>query len=161
LQHRDEAERTDKEHKQAEQERNEERERQDLAERREALRKVYIRYLLAVDLLENRIRELGDARRSTISERGMNATGTTQSGDAFLERFEAAQREYDEVCEILKLAAPSKTVQVVRQQRELFNGFAPEAIHGHYDHDASKKESIAEVAEPVFAVMRLDLGIPD
>jgi hypothetical protein len=78
----------------------------------------------------------------------------------FLEAFEAAQREYDEVCEILRLGAPSKTVEVALQQRQLFNRFAREALDGSYDHDASYK-SIVEAAQPVLAAMRLDLKSPE
>jgi hypothetical protein len=147
LQHRDETERADKEQKQAVQERDEERKRQDLTERREALRQIYTRYLLAADRLENTIPELMENRHPENLERHASA-------------FETAQREYDEVCEILKLAAPSKTVEVALQQRQLFNRFAREALDGSYDHNASK-ELMAGPAQRVFAAMRLDLGSPE
>ena len=90
----------------------------------------------------------------------MGATKNIQSGDNLLEAFEAAQREYDEVCEILKLVAPFRTVEVALQQRQLFNRFAREALDGSYNHDASYK-LIVQAAQPVLAAMRQDLRSPE
>jgi hypothetical protein len=139
---------------------SEDREHRQITERRAALLEVYTRYQLAADRLENAIRDLAGARRLAKSERGMGARRNLQSGDSFLEAFEAAQREYDEVCEVLKLVAPSKTKDVALQQRRLFNGFAPQGLDGSYDHEASRG-LIAEAAQPVLEAMRHDLEAPE
>jgi hypothetical protein len=154
------AEKADRDHKWAEEQSDKEHERQDLAERRASVLQVYTRYQLAADRLENAIRELANSRRAAASARDTSTTKKTHSGDSFLEAFEAAQREYDEVCEILKLVAPSKTTEVILQQRRMFNRFAPEALAGSYDHDA-KIEAIGEAGRPVLAAMRLDLESPE
>jgi hypothetical protein len=138
----------------------EERQHKETAERHAALMQIYTRYQLAVDRLENAIRELAKSRHPEISDDRVSAKNSTKSGEDFLEAFEAAQREYDEVCEILKLTAPLKTVEVALQQRQLYNRFAREALDGYYNHDASY-ELIVQAAQPVLAAMRLDLRSPE
>jgi hypothetical protein len=132
------------------------RKRQQVAERHAELKQIYVRYQLAVDRLENAIREMSETRRSVISPPGGSAAGEAQSDEA----FELAQREYDEACEILKLLAPAGTWEVALQQRELYNGFAREGLDGTFDFGTSH-EAIGEAAGPVLAAMRRDLGTLD
>jgi len=121
---------------------------------------IYTRYQLAADRLENRIRELAEARHPAILEAGTTDTRRMGEEEKYLEGFEAAQREYDEVCELLKLVAPLKTVDIALQQRPLFNRFAREALDGSYNHDASY-ELIAHAARSVLTAMRVDLQSPE
>lgn len=138
----------------------EDREHKEISDQRAALMQIYIRYQLAADRLENAIRDLAPALAPATAEDGVGAAKNIRSADDFLEGFEAAQREYDEVCEILKLAAPSRTVEVALRQRQLFNRFAREALDGSYDH-STKLGSIDQVAQPVLAAMRQDLSSPE
>ena len=94
---------------------------------------IYLQYQLAADRLENAIRDLAGAR--------------AQHGPAS-KAFEAAQAEYDKVCELAKLVAPVTTVQAAMRQRRLFNRLAVEALDGTYDHDVNYP-AIAEMAAPV------------
>jgi hypothetical protein len=129
---------------------------QEAAARHIELKQIYTRYQLAIDRLENEIRELSKACQLAISEDGKDGPSYKQAEKA----YEPAQREYDEACEILKLLAPVKTTEVALQQRELFNGFVREALDGKFDFYASRK-SIGAAGQPVLAAMRLDLGTPD
>ena len=138
----------------------EDRDYKEVTDQRAALMQVYIRYQLAADRLENAIRELAPTRLPATSLGGMGTSKSMQSGNGFLEAFEAAQQEYDEVCQILQLAAPSRTVKVALEQRQLFNQFAREALDGSYDHDASMK-LMGRRAQPVLTAMRQDLRSPE
>ncbi len=124
----------------------EDREYKEITERRADLLKIYTRYQLAADRLENAIRDLAEVRHA-ISEGDIKAANRVGSADSFLEAFEAAQREYDEVCEILKLVAPRKITEVALEQRKLWNRFAREALDDSYDHNANY-ELIAEAGGP-------------
>lgn len=133
------------------------RKRQEVTERRAELKQIYTRYQLAIDGLENAIRELSKARHLAISEHGIDdALRDTQPEEV----YEPSQREYDVACEILKLLAPVETIKVADKQRKLFNGFVLEALVGKFNFNASSK-TIGEAGQPVLAAMRLDLGTPD
>ncbi|HEX9356278.1 MAG TPA: hypothetical protein VF933_20975 [Streptosporangiaceae bacterium] len=132
----------------------------EITEQRAALMQVFTRYQLAADRLENAIRELAPTRLPATPERGMGASKNMPSGNDSLEAYEAAQQEYDEVCQILQLAAPLRTVEVALQQRQMFNQFAREALDGSYNHDASFK-LIVQRAQPVLTAMRQDLSSPE
>jgi hypothetical protein len=137
----------------------EDREYKEITERRADLLKIYTRYQLAADRLENAIRDLAEVRHA-ISEGDIKAANRVGSADSFLEAFEAAQREYDEVCEILKLVAPRKITEVALEQRKLWNRFAREALDDSYDHNVNY-ESIVEASQPVLSAMREDLESPE
>jgi hypothetical protein len=136
------------------------REYKEITEQRAALMQIYTRYQLAADRLENAIRELAPTRLPATPERGMSASKNMPSGNDFLEAYEAAQQEYDEVCQVLQLAAPLRTVEVALQQRQMFNQFVREALDGSYNHDASFK-LIVQRAQPVLTAMRQDLSSPE
>jgi len=53
--------------------------------------RIYTRYQLAADRLENAIRDLAEVRHA-ISEGDIKAANRVGSADSFLEAFEAAQR---------------------------------------------------------------------
>jgi hypothetical protein len=131
------------------------RERQEVTDRRTELKAIYTRYQLAADRLEEAIRVLSEARQLELAERDIGPRENTSAD----ETFEPAQREYDEACELLRLLAPAKTRDIALRQRSLYNGLANEAREGKYNFNASR-QSVKEVAEPVLAAMRLDLGTP-
>ena len=80
--------------------------------------------------------------------------------DVRMQAHEEAQTEYDAVCELIKLVAPSNTAKAALQQRQLFNRLVVEALDGTYDHKGSYP-AIVEAASPVLNAMRSDLGSPD
>jgi len=69
----------------------EDREYKEITERRADLLRIYTRYQLAADRLENAIRDLAEVRHA-ISEGDIKAANRVGSADSFLEAFEAAQR---------------------------------------------------------------------
>jgi hypothetical protein len=155
-----------------------EREHIEMTKRREELVQIYTRYQLPADRLENAIRELAEARRSGTFDEAAERTGAALAEDKSLEAerfwkerirklrdtkieaFEAAQDEYDEVCELIKLVVPLKTAKAALQQRQLFNRFVIEALNDTYDHEANYK-TIVEAADPVLSAMRSDLRSPE
>jgi len=155
-----------------------EREHIEITKRREELVQIYTRYQLAADRLENAIRELAEARRSGTLDEATGRNGLVlaedksleeerlwkerirELRDAKLEAFEAAQADYDEVCELIRLVAPLKTAKAALQQRQLFNRFVIEALNDTYDHEANYK-AIVEAADPVLSAMRSDLRSPE
>jgi hypothetical protein len=155
-----------------------EREHIEMTKRREELVQIYTRYQLAADRLENAIRELAEARRSGTLDEATGRNGLVlaedkslederlwkerirELRDAKLEAFEAAQADYDEVCELIRLVAPLKTAKAALQQRQLFHRFVIEALNDTYDHEANYK-AIVEAADPVLSAMRSDLRSPE
>jgi hypothetical protein len=139
-----------------------ERAHADARQRRDRLMEAYTRYQLAADRLEDAARELGDAV-SQQPEEPVEAGHASPPGEgerAALARHAAAQAEYDEACEALKLLAPAATVDVALAQRRLLNRLVREALAGVYDHEARLPEIVA-AAEPVLRAMRTDLGTLD
>jgi hypothetical protein len=126
----------------------------EMTRRRDELVQIYTRYQLAADRLENAVRELAEARRSGTFDEAADLHDTK------MEAFEAAQTEYDKVCELVKLVAPSETMKVTHQQRQLFNRFVIDALSDTYDHEANYN-AIVEAADPVLSAMRSDLRSPE
>ncbi len=155
-----------------------ERDHLEMTKRHDELVQIYTRYQLAADRLENAVRALAEARGAGILPETAESTGGVVADDERLaaedlrlehirerregqtEAYEAAQGEYDKVCEIIKLAAPYKTVTAALQQRRLFNRFVLEGFNDTYDHDANYA-AIVDAAEPVLLAMRLDLRSPE
>jgi hypothetical protein len=129
-----------------------ERQHAEMVLRRTELLELYTRYQLTVDRVENAVRELSDVRRAVQSD------GNHLGDDYELKRdaYETAQNEYDKACEMVKLVAPLRTIQVIIQQRQMFNRFTLQAFDGSYDHAASFP-AIAEAADLVLKAMRSDL----
>jgi hypothetical protein len=75
-------------------------------------------------------------------------------------RYQLAQNEYDEACQLLQLLAPFKTGQAALQQRQLFSRLVIQALNGTHGHEANFP-AIVEAAEPVLKAMRSDLHFPD
>ena len=138
------------------------RERQEVKDRHADLRVIYTRYQLAIDALEEAIRVFSIARQLELSEKpDINPLDITPAA----ETFEPSQREYDVACEILKLLAPKKTIDLALAQRSLFNRFVLQALQGENPFAgvtrSMAKAAIAKAAEPVLAAMRTDLGTSD
>ena len=158
-QHRFDTFKTQEERKWNERVTAKERENIELTKRRDELVQIYTRYQLAADRLENAVRELAEAGcTSAVDEAPKEHLHDAHVNH--MEAFEAAQDEYDEVCELIKLVAPSKTVKAALQQRQLFNHFVIEALNDSYDHQANYN-AIVEAATPVLSAMRSDLRSPE
>src|SRR5262245_58063292 len=112
-----------------------------MVKRHEELRQVSARYQLAADRLENAVRDLAEARRSVTADEVTERTGATfpaatsirDARDALMKSYQAAQNEYDEVCQLVSLVAPLKTNDAAIQPRQLFNRLTVEALNGAYD----------------------------
>jgi hypothetical protein len=145
--------------------------------RRDELLQIYTRYQLAADRLENAIRQLAEVGVPAASDEVGGSTlkvpadkdqepesvrkeHSRRLRNIKLEGYEAAQDEYDRVCELIKLVAPTNTMETAIRQRQLFNSFVVEALDGRYNHKANY-EAIIEAADPVLRAMRLDLGSPN
>lgn len=108
--------------------------------RRQELLDVYTRYQLAADRFESAVRAIASSDEPST-----------------LQQFEAAQDEYDHATELIRLLAPSGTVELALGQRRVFNRLAAGAIQHTYDDDEARNV-IAKVTEPLLTRMRRDLN---